>query len=87
MMHINPDFVLPLSFAGLGKEKKSVIKGFREKWAWTERKWSKVTEDTGVGNPKKSTSEKGKKFFNDLTDKISELMEDICKTSIDKFYQ
>ena len=50
-------------------------------------KWSKVTEDTGVGNPKKSSSEKGNKFFNDLTDKISELMEDLCKTSIDQFYQ
>ncbi len=87
MMHINPDFILPLSIAGLGEEKKSVIKGFREKWAWTERKWSKVTEDTGVGNPKKSSSEKGKKYFNDLTDKISELIEDICKTSIDQFYQ
>jgi creatinine amidohydrolase len=87
MMHINPEFVLPLIEAGLGKEKKSVIKGFREKWAWKERKWSVITECTGTGNPKKSTSEKGRKFFEDVTDKISELIQDICKANPDEIYK
>ncbi len=87
MMHINPEFVLPLTEAGLGKEKKSVIKGFREKWAWKERKWSVITESTGTGNPKKSTSEKGRKFFEDVTDKISELIQDICKSNPDELYK
>ena len=87
MMHIHPQLVLPLSEAGMGLEKKSSIKGFREKWAWTERKWSQVTKDTGVGNPKKSSPEKGKTFFNDVTNKISELMQDICKTPLDELYQ
>lgn len=87
MMHINPEFVLPLTEAGLGKEKKSVIKGFREKWAWKERKWSVITECTGTGNPKKSTSEKGRKFFEDVTDKISELIQDICKANPDEIYK
>ena len=35
MMHIHPEFVLPLSEAGSGKEKKNLIKGFHEQWAWT----------------------------------------------------
>lgn len=87
MMHINPEFVLPLTEAGLGKEKKSVIKGFREKWAWKERKWSVITEDTGTGNPIKSTSEKGRKFFEDVTDKISELIQDICKANPNELYK
>ena len=87
MMHLHPHLVLPLSEAGLGKEKKSSIKGFREKWAWMERKWSQVTEDTGVGNPKKSSPEKGKIFFNDVTDKISELIQDICKTELNELYK
>jgi creatinine amidohydrolase len=87
MMHIQPELVLPLFEAGIGKEKKTVIKGFDEKWAWKERNWSKISEDTGTGNPKKSNSKKGKKFFDDVTDKIGELMHDICKTPINKFYQ
>ena len=87
MMHIHPEFVLPLSEAGIGKEKKNVIKGFHEQWAWTERKWSQVTKDTGIGNPKKSTPEKGKEFFDDVTDKISELIQDICKADLDHLYE
>lgn len=87
MMHIKPHLVLPLSEAGSGKEKKNTIKGFQEKWAWTERKWSLVTEDTGVGNPKKSSAVKGKMFFEDVTEKISELIRDLCNANIDQLYQ
>jgi creatinine amidohydrolase len=87
MMHIKPELVLPLSEAGMGKEKKNVIKGFREKWAWKERKWSEISEDTGTGNPQKSNPAKGKKFFDDVTDKISELMQDICKNPMNQWYQ
>ena len=87
LMHIKPHLVLPLSEAGSGKEKKNTIKGFQEKWAWTERKWSLVTEDTGVGNPKKSSAVKGKMFFEDVTEKISELIQDLCKANIDQLYQ
>ena len=87
MMHINPEFVLPLSEAGMGKEKKIVIKGFQEKWAWKERNWSEITEDTGTGNPKKSSSIKGKKFFEDVTNKISELIIDICESDLKQLYK
>ena len=87
MMHINPEFVLPLSEAGMGKEKKIVIKGFQEKWAWKERNWSEITEDTGTGNPKKSSSIKGKKFFEDVTNKISELIIDICDSDLKQLYK
>ena len=87
MMHINPEFVLPLSEAGMGKEKKIVIRGFQEKWAWKERNWSEITEDTGTGNPKKSSSMKGKKFFEDVTNKISELIIDICESDLKQLYK
>ena len=56
IQYLHPKLVLPLEEAGDGHEKKSTIKGIREKWAWAERKWSQVTEDTGIGNPKKSNS-------------------------------
>ena len=69
------------------RQKKNVIKGFREKWAWKERKWSEISDDTGTGNPQKSNPEKGKKFFDDVTDKISELMQDICKNPMNQWYQ
>lgn len=86
MMHLHPNLVLPLTYSGDGKEKKNLVRGIREKWAWSERKWSQVTEDTGIGNPKKSTITKGKRFFDDLTDKISELIIDLCKVDSKNLY-
>ena len=70
-----------------GEEKKSVIRGIREKWAWAERKWSQVTEDTGIGNPKKATPEKGKRYFEDVTDKVADLISDICSAKPGELYK
>lgn len=87
MMHIQPHLVLPLETAGEGKEKKNSISAFREKWAWTERRWSQVTEDTGIGNPKKSNAIKGKRFFEAVTDKLGLLMYDLVQADPNQLYQ
>ena len=87
MMHLKPELVLPLEQSGLGKEKQHKVKAIREKWAWSERRWSEVSEDTGIGNPKKSTNKKGERFFNDLTDKLSELMLDLCTVNNNDLYE
>jgi len=87
LMYLRPDLVLPLSEAGDGVEKKNKISAFREGWAWTERKWSKVTKDTGVGNPKKATAEKGKKYFEMITREMASFFIDLAKTNRDDMYQ
>lgn len=87
LLHLRPDLVRPLEEAGLGEEKKSRIKGIREGWAWSERKWSKVTEDTGIGNPKKATREKGEKFFNAVSQKMGELIADLAGVDINNRYK
>lgn len=87
LLYLRPDLVLPLEEAGDGKERKSAIRGIREGWAWSERKWSMVSEDTGIGNPRKSTKEKGEKFFKAVTRQMAELMTEVAKTEIDKRYR
>jgi len=84
---LHPELVLPLEEAGDGSEKKSVIQGVREKWAWMERKWSQVSADTGIGNPKKASPEKGRRYFEDVTDKISTLICDICSAKSEELYR
>ncbi|MCK4515027.1 MAG: creatininase family protein [Spirochaetaceae bacterium] len=78
MMHLVPELVLPISEAGPGNEKKSTIAGFVEKWAWTERKWTEITEDTGIGDPRHATPEKGKRYYNAVTRKLADLMVDLA---------
>lgn len=87
MLHLRPDLVQPLEEAGLGKEKKSRIKGIKEGWAWSERQWSMVTEDTGVGNPKKATREKGEKFFKAVCEKLAELFKEVSEVEISERYE
>ena len=87
LMYLVPELVLPLDKAGKGKDKKIKIKAFNEGWAWAERKWHKVTEDTGIGNPAKATIEKGKRYFNDVTQKIGELMIELAKSDVEDLYQ
>ncbi len=87
MLYLRPDLVLPLEEAGDGREKKSKIKAVREGWAWSERKWSSVTEDTGIGNPKKATKEKGEKFFSAVCQKLAELFKDVSEVKINDRYE
>lgn len=86
LLHLNPELVLPRKEWGEGKEKKHKISEFSENWLWTERKWSKVTEDTGIGNPKFATAEKGERFFADVTGKISKTLVKLCELDIKNSY-
>jgi len=87
MLHLRPDLVLPLEEAGDGNAKQHKVTAFREGWAWAERKWSQVSADTGIGNPKKATAEKGKRFFEDLTQKLSEFFYELAKANNDDLYE
>lgn len=82
-----PELVLPLDEAGLGNDKKSKIAGLREGWAWAERRWTQVTEDTGIGNPKAASAKKGERYFKDVTLKISQLLIDIAKVDLNDLYE
>jgi creatinine amidohydrolase len=87
MLYIAPEIVLPLNKAGNGKSKKFKIKAFNENWAWAERKWSKVTSDTGIGNPSNATPEKGEKCFNAVVNKLSNLMIELSEADINNMYE
>ena len=70
-------------------EETNKIKGklLKEKWTWFERKWSKASNDTGIGNPIKSTKEKGERYFQDVTNKVSELIVELCDLDINNQYE
>jgi creatinine amidohydrolase len=87
MLHLRPDLVLPKNKWGEGKEKKIKTRAIREGWVWTERKWTKVSQDTGIGDPRLATKEKGERYFKDLTTKISDLIFDLCKSDIEDLYE
>jgi len=82
-----PEFILPLDEAGEGKAKKFKLDGLNDKTAWAPRRWNKVSEDTGIGNPKAATPEKGKKFLDDVTTKIGDYFVELAKCDVNDLYK
>ena len=73
LMHFYPELV-KLETAGNGASKPWSIQSINEKTAWAPRNWQQASKDTGIGNPKKSTAEKGKRYAEAVTDKIADLL-------------
>ncbi len=86
MMYLRPDWV-DINEAGDGAAKKFKFEAIREGWAWAERQWSKVTRDTGVGDPRKATAEKGEKYFKAVTEKVGNFFFDLATTPSKDFYE
>lgn len=87
MMSLEPDLVLPLSEAGPGRARKFRIAGLRDGWAWAPRQWSKVTDDTGTGNPRASTAAKGERFLRAVTDRIGGFLVELATADPNEMYE
>lgn len=84
MLAIRPDLVLPLSEAGPGRARGFALRGLRDRWVWAPRRWTKTTDDTGVGDPSAATAEKGRRFLAAVTGAISRFLIDLAQSDIDQ---
>ncbi len=87
ILHLTPHLVRPLEEAGDGASKKFVFTAIREGWAWAERRWTKVTQDTGVGDPRQATAGKGERYFKAVTEKVGQYFYEVASTSRDNLYR
>ena len=77
MMHYHPELI-NIEDAGEGVSGGFKPEGLASGIAWVPRNWLKVSRDTGIGNPNKSTAEKGKRFADDIAEAYAELYRDLC---------
>ena len=87
MLHAAPDLVRPLDEAGDGAARVWTIDELRASWAWAERQWTEVTDDTGVGDPAAATAEKGAAYVNVVTQKIASLLVTLADADLDALYE
>lgn len=78
MLHYHPEWV-EMELAGTGESKPFALSSLNEKTAWTPRNWQRVTRDTGIGNPKKATAEKGKRYAAEVTRRLTLLLTEIAR--------
>jgi creatinine amidohydrolase len=87
MLHLAPELVLPLDQAGDGAERKARVAGLREGWAWAPRPWTKISADTGVGDPRAATAEKGAAFFAAVTERIAGFLVELASIDPAEMYE
>jgi creatinine amidohydrolase len=86
MLHIAPQWVLPLAEAGKGHAKQYKMKALREGWATAQRQWTQVSADTGVGNPALATPEKGAAFLRACTERLADFLAELSDADPDHLY-
>jgi creatinine amidohydrolase len=87
MLHIKPDLVRPLDTAGAGKARTNRIRAFHEGWAWMPRSWIQVTDDTGVGDPSKSTSDSGSAYFAAVAERLGSFLSELAAADPADLYE
>lgn len=87
MQHLHPELVLPLEEAGKGHARPHRVAAFREGWAWAPRRWSAVTRDTGVGDPRGATAQKGERYFGAVTERIAGFLVELAAVEPGEEYE
>ena len=62
------------------------MQGLREGWVWSPHQWTRLTEDTGVGDPAAATADRGAAFFRALTERIAGFLVDLAAADPDDMY-
>ena len=78
VLHLAPELVRPLAEAGAGRARQFRVAALREGWVWAPRRFTQVTDDTGVGDPRGATAEKGAAFFRAATERIAGFLQELA---------
>ncbi len=87
MMHLRPSLVRPLTEAGDGAARRWRVAAFREGWAWAPRRWTQVTADTGIGDPRAATADRGAAFADAVCDRVAGFLVELAALTPDDLYE
>lgn len=87
MMHLRPDLNRNLEDAGPGTSIPYRIKAMREGKVTSHRIWNRATVDTGVGDPKASTADKGLRFVEETTDQIADFLVELASVQVEDLHE
>lgn len=87
MMHVAPELVRPLSDAGSGAARRPRLRAMREGWAWSPRAWTKVTADTGIGDPTHATAEKGARWTTEVVERVASFLVELASVDPKDLYE
>jgi creatinine amidohydrolase len=80
MLHLRPEWVM-IGQAGEGKSIPFKLRSLKQPGVWTPRPWSNCQPDTGAGDPKPATAEKGAEYVGQVSRAIGQLMVELAAAS------
>lgn len=85
MLHLRPDLV-DMAQAGPQATAKYRLAGMRAGWAKAPRPWEKFTQDSGAGDPRGATAEKGAQLFDAITRELGAFLVELASAKIDETF-
>ena len=86
MLHYHPELVR-MDLAGDGQSHPFALQGLQDGTAWMPRHWNLASDDTGIGDPRAATAEKGRRFTEAVAARLATLMVELAAaTSAEKLY-
>lgn len=86
MLHTHPELVRPLAEAGDGAQLVPRLAAMRAGWAWSPRPWTRISADTGVGDPSAATAAKGASYLEEVTSRIGTFLAELAITETADLY-
>lgn len=87
MQFVAPHLVKPLSEAGSGHSRAWRFAAMQQGWAWAPRQWTRISDDTGVGNPAQSTQQKGELYVRACGEHIGAFLAELNGAMPDDLYE
>jgi creatinine amidohydrolase len=85
MLYLHPELV-HMDWAGAGRARKTRLAAVNEGWVKIVRPWHLATIDSGYGDPRRATREKGKKYVDLTVKKIAEYLVELCKAPLSRSF-
>ncbi|TWT47566.1 creatininase family protein [Botrimarina hoheduenensis] len=85
MLWLRPDLVR-LDQAGPQPTATPRLRAMREGWAKAPRPWERYTVDSGAGDPRAATADKGRRLLEATTAKLADFLVELARAEIDEAF-
>lgn len=85
VLHLRRELV-DMTKAGAQPTATFRLAGMRAGWARAPRPWDRYTKDSGAGDPRNATAEKGARFFNAVCEELADFLVDLAAAKIDEVF-
>jgi creatinine amidohydrolase len=82
MLHLRPDLV-DMQQAGVQQTAAFRLRAMREGWARAPRPWKRYTNDSGAGDPRAATADKGRRFFEAVCAELADFLVELAHAELD----